>query len=213
MISVIDIGLGNITNVSNALKKLKCPHTITCDKEKIKSSEKIIFPGVGNFSYASKRLDELNMKTFIHDLVTCEKKPILGICLGMQLLFTEGLEGEQGQKRDKSIAYSGLNLIKGTVKPIKKISKEFLIPHVGWNDVKVKKDEVKLFKEINGVAPFYFVHSYCAELAEKITVGTTNHGIEIVSYVEKNNIYGAQFHPEKSQKNGLQLLRNFIQYA
>jgi len=187
MIAIIDLGVGNLSNVRKAFNGI-----ITRDPYKIEKAEKIVLPGVGNFSVASKALSSISK--VIVDAVN-EGKPILGICLGYQLLFEESEEGN-GQ---------GLCLLKGKVLRLSKA------PHIGWNRVFIKK-ECKLFEDIENGSFFYFVHSY-APLPEDVSIVTgvtyVNENLSFVSAICKDNIYGVQFHPEKSSKLGLKLINNF----
>lgn len=197
-IGIIDLEIGNVGSVQRALSHLKIDSTIIQTPNSLDDCDKLIFPGVGSFAEASRRLTSTGFKEKILSLVNDKKMPILGICLGMQLLFDEG-EEEQESK--------GLGLIKGRVLKIK-LDESKPLPHMGWNDV--HHDETKLFQKIPQDSCFYFVHTYEAISQDNDAIFTyTDYGKSIVSSVEKNHIYGTQFHPEKSQKVGLQLLRNF----
>lgn len=197
-ISVLDIGLGNIGSITKALKHTGFEYQICRTPEDVVNAKKIIFPGVGNFSEASVVLKNSGLRDAIRHAVLIEKVPFLGICLGMQLIATRGFEGE---------ASCGLDLISAEVSKIPK-HKGAKIPHVGWNDI--SHDQCGLFSGIPDNADFYFVHSYRMELNDsEVSCFHVDHGSKIVAYVEKGNIYGAQFHPEKSQDFGLKFLRNF----
>jgi len=197
MIALIDIQLGNINSVAKALKYLAVDYKIVTNASEITNCEKIIFPGVGSFSVASEKLKSSGLINVIHDIVIRERRPFLGICLGMQLIAKTSEEG----------GGSGLDLIDATVQRIPE-NRQIKIPHIGWNNV--EHDGLGLFKDIKRNADFYFVHSYRMVLKdESIKCFYTDHGEKIIAYVEHENIYGTQFHPEKSQSDGLRLLRSF----
>jgi len=198
-ISIIDYGMGNITSVANAMARLNCKVQITNDLELIKNSDGLILPGVGAFGKAVENLKSLNLFEPLKEVVTQQKKPILGICLGMQLLADVSYE------RGK---FKGLGLIPGEVKKINIDKKNLLLPHVGWNPVKIKIKS-PVYKEIDNNTSFYFVHTYHYECEEKYISGKASYGDLITASIQKDNIFGVQFHPEKSQTNGLVLLDNF----
>jgi glutamine amidotransferase len=201
MIAVIDIGTGNIGSVLNALSYLKTPYKIVRTPEDLTNEiKKIIFPGVGTYSTASQILYKTKLAEKIQTIVT-EGIPILGICLGMQLLTTKGFEGGESK---------GLNLIEGEVRKINLNDPDLYIPHMGWNDI--SSISSPLLSGIPLGACFYFVHSYECIITDSGTqVSYTNHGKNIVACISKNHIHGVQFHPEKSQQVGLRVLRNFIE--
>jgi glutamine amidotransferase len=200
MITIIDLHIGNIGSVTRALKFLKCPFVVTDEREKIESAKKLLLPGVGSFREASRKLIESQLKDSIRLKVLNEHTPIMGICLGMQLLAETGYEGGQSQ---------GLGLIKAEVKEIR--AKEFglNLPHMGWNDL--SSYDLRLLKGVKPSSCFYFVHSYEMILHESIPHVTTNYGTDVLAMVEKDNIFAAQFHPEKSQEAGLAIIKNFIE--
>jgi len=198
MVTIIDIGIGNVSSVFLALKHLNVPSIISKDIKDIESAEKLIFPGVGNFFEASKRLYASNMAEVIREQVLVKKKPLLGICLGMQLLASVGTEG--GESR-------GLDIIKAKVSRLKSEEQKLRLPHIGWNDV---SSSMKLFSSIRDNACFYFVHSYAMILEESIENAVCSYGTDFIAAVKKDNVVGVQFHPEKSQEYGIQLLKNFI---
>jgi glutamine amidotransferase len=198
LITVIDVDIGNVNSVAKALKHLKVDHIITKNPDDILKADKIIFPGVGSFFEASKRIKESGIKDILKERIIKDKIPILGICLGMQLLATTG---EEVKKSD------GLDLIKGKVSLLRSSKLGLRLPHIGWNDVSF--ENFKLFDSIKNGSCFYFVHSYEMIPSEDVKVAYTNYGIDYIAAIQKDNILGVQFHPEKSQHVGLKLLKNF----
>lgn len=198
MITIIDYGMGNLRSVSKAIEHLGGKVRVSSKPEDIGSSDKVILPGVGAFG---KAMDELNSKQLIDPIRSFvnEDKPFLGICLGLQLLF---------EKSEESPGVRGLGLLKGSVERFK--TRELKIPHMGWNTV-TTKDSVFL-KEVPQDSFFYFVHTYYANPNDSsCTLGSCSYGDEtFAAIVGKNNLFATQFHPEKSQEIGLQILRNFI---
>lgn len=195
MISVIDYGLGNLASVVNALGKLEIPYEISSDLNVLKNAKAFILPGVGAAGQGMKNLKAQKMDSIIIEQV---KKgiPILGICLGMQLLFLLSQEGNVGC----------LGLVEGSVK---KFDVSLKVPQIGWNQVESKSNS-SLLRGIKNNSYFYFVNSfYCEPKDKSIASGITDYGINFCSVLEKNNLFGVQFHPEKSGDVGLQLLRNF----
>lgn len=193
MIAVVDYGMGNLRNVERALAAVGYKSEITADPSVLERAEKIILPGVGAFGEAVKRIDALNLRHVIMTRVACGV-PLLGICLGMQLLYEES---------EESPGAKGLGLLAGS---IRKFSSGLKVPHVGWNDVTVVKPSTILNGE--DAATFYFVHSFYAPLGSD-TIGRTDYGETFSSAVQKDNVAGVQFHPEKSQRAGLALLGRF----
>ncbi len=193
MIAVIDYGAGNVASVANALTALNADFKITNNEFEILKSNKIIFPGVGEASYAVKQLHKLNLFTMLR---VCSK-PVLGICLGMQLMADHSKEGD----------VTGLGLFPGSTEKFDaEISK---VPHMGWNNIEIRK-ESKLFEGIKSGEMFYFAHSYFLPLNIYAT-SVANHNITFTASVESMNYYGVQFHPEKSGDAGLKLLKNFVE--
>lgn len=199
MIKVINLKIGNIGSISRALSFLKIRHEVSSNFKDLSNATKIILPGVGSFSKGMEQIEELNYRDAINEAVLNRKVPILGICLGMQLLCLKGHEGGESL---------GLGLINGEVEFMAKENK-LKVPHVGWNDV--RNYGMRLFRDIQEEESFYFVHSYKVKLNENISRGVTDYGEEFISTYEKDNIYGVQFHPEKSQKSGLKLIQNFCE--
>ncbi len=205
MIAVIDMGMGNIGSVARALKFLDIAHAVCADPAGVRTAGALILPGVGNFAEASRRLAESGMGDAITDTLKARPTPILGICLGMQLLATSGDEGSEGTP------VPGLGLIRGHVAALRRNDPSLRIPHVGWNDV--HGGSMAMFAGVPDGACFYFVHSYAMQLHEDIPYATTDYGGEVVAAVASGLIWGAQFHPEKSQDAGLKVLRNFAALA
>ncbi len=199
MIVIIDYGMGNLKSVYNALRKLNIPCEISSDIEKIKAAKGLILPGVGAFPDAMDNLNKCGLVTVIKERVK-DGCPLLGICLGMQMLFEKGFEG---------IEKEGLGLIKGTVELMKPIS-NVKIPHIGWNRLEVVQQH-KLLNELGNENFVYYVHSYCATGVNKEDlIAYSEYGdIKLTGLVCRNNIMGAQFHPEKSGEVGLKILSNF----
>ncbi len=189
MIAVINYGAGNTFNVLYALQQLGVQPILTNNVAELRAADKIIFPGVGHATYAMQQLIAHNITTVLPTLT----QPVLGICLGMQLLYTNTAES----------TLPTLNIIKGNVK---KFETQLPVPHTGWNNI--DNDAHILFEGIT-TQDFYFVHSYYAAINE-YSIATCNYQINFCAAVQKNNFYGVQFHPEKSGDAGLQLLKNFI---
>lgn len=202
MIAVIDYGVGNLFSLKSSFAMINEKVIITSNKEEIKKADKIILPGVGAFRDAIKKLQETGLDKLVIEEAN-SGKPLMGICLGMQLLFDKSFEyGE----------YNGLGLIKGEVVPIKEDVKHFIkVPHMGWNSLIFKQKDNRLFKYINDGDYVYFVHSYFATGCDENVVATTEYGQELTAVVCKNNIYGCQFHPEKSGETGLKILKAFCE--
>lgn len=201
-VAIIDYNMGNLASVKNALLKVGADVKIVQNPEKLKNFDKVILPGVGAFGDAVKHLDEYNLKEAILDFAR-SGKPLLGICLGMQLLFDKSYEfGE----------HNGLGLIPGEVVPFDKsrFDHRLKVPHMGWNELFVQK-ETPLFKGLPKAFYLYFVHSYHAVTIDEYVIGKTIYGYEFASAVQKDNIFGLQPHPEKSHDNGLKILKNFVE--
>ena len=199
MIAIVDYNMGNLQSVKNAFEKIGKKVELVSDGVKIRDYDKIILPGVGAFGDAMEHLREFNMDEALVEVA--KTKPILGICLGMQLLFSKSYEfGE----------HKGLDLIKGEVV---KFDKDKVgghkIPQMGWNRVFAQHNS-PLFANLPEELYLYFVHSYHIECDEKYIIGKTTYGYEFASAVQRENIFGFQPHPEKSHDNGLKILENFI---
>lgn len=201
MIVIVDYGMGNLGSIRNMLKKVGADSQMTSDPESILRAEKIILPGVGAFDHGMQQLKKLNCLEILRQKVVQEKVSCLGICLGMQLFMEKSEEG----------VLPGLGWLKGQVKKFKFDNGEtpLRVPHMGWNSVRVAKRH-PLFEGLEQPR-FYFVHSYhvVCENPEDV-LGKTEYGYPFVSSIGKENIWGAQFHPEKSHKFGMRLFQNFV---
>ncbi|CAB3287273.1 Imidazole glycerol phosphate synthase subunit HisH [Methanocaldococcus lauensis] len=195
MIGIIDYNAGNLRSIQKAVE-LYDKAIITKDSEELLACDKVILPGVGNFGSAMKNLSKIKETLYkIFD----DNIPFLGICLGMQVLFEESEEKK---------GVNGLGVIKGNVIKFRNVEK---LPHMGWNNVKIVKDN-PLFEGIKDNSYFYFVHSYYVNpLNKEYIIGKTEYGIEFPSAINKDNIYATQFHPEKSGKVGLKIIENFVE--
>ena len=200
MIAIIDYGMGNIHSVNKALESCGAKTQVTNNPEDIQIADKVILPGVGAFNDA---MDELKKQNLIKAIINHinNKKPFLGICLGMQLLFEESKEANDSK---------GLSILKGVVKKFKNL-KGLKVPHMGWNQLKIKNKNCPLLRNIANNSYVYFCHSYYPQPENtKIIATTTDYGTDFTSVIWQDNVYGAQFHPEKSQETGLKILRNFV---
>lgn len=199
MITIIDYGMGNLGSIQNMLKKCGTKSIISHKISDIEKAEKLILPGVGAFDNGIKNIEKFKLKAVLDKKVLRDKTPILGICLGMQLMTEKSEEGQ----------LSGLGWVKGET--IKFTDKNLKIPHMGWNFVKTQKKH-QLVKDLPKESRFYFVHSYYVVLdREEEALMISNYGHDFVSAFQKDNIFGVQFHPEKSHKYGMKLLENFSQ--
>ncbi len=201
MIVIVDYGMGNLFSVKNALESLGVEVVISRNPEDLKRSDRIILPGVGAFPDGMKNLKESGIIPALEEEVLRKKKPFLGICLGMQLLGSVGEEYKET---------AGLGWLPGRVRRFQTDKKQFCIPHVGWNEVAAKDNH--LFKGLPNPI-FYFVHSYHLVPEDlSAVIATCDYGEIFAAAVQKENIFGVQFHPEKSQKDGLKVLENFLNY-
>ena len=195
MIGIIDYGAGNIRSVRNALIRLHVQHVVSNKRPELAKADKLIFPGVGEARSAMEALGRTGLPDWLKEVSV----PFLGICLGMQLLFDHTTER----------ATDCLGIISGTNERFKSEPSCLKVPHMGWNQVQ-QNGENPLFSGMKSGENFYFVHSYYAPLVPA-TIGTTEYDVQFTSAVQQKNYYGVQFHPEKSSKAGLQLLKNFIE--
>ena len=210
VLTIIDYGCGNIKSVYNAfnlISKKNLKILISSKESDIKKSSHLVLPGVGSFESCIKGLKSSNLIDSILEKVSIEKKPFLGICVGMQMLATKGFENGE---------FMGLDWIEVNVKKLKKTRKHLKIPHMGWNNLEIKKENIfikKLKKKINSPEiSAYFVHSYNFETKNSdYKIMSTHYGQEITAMVTKNNIIGVQFHPEKSHKFGIKFLEAFLE--
>jgi glutamine amidotransferase len=206
MIAVVDYGLGNLRSVSKALEAIGAGVEVTNNPEKVARAKAIVLPGVGAFSRGMENLKKQGTLPSILRSIEAGK-PFLGICLGLQLLFTESQEHG---------ICNGLDVIKGRVSKFTNVAK---IPHMGWNQVRMNKPKANygkpdLFSGIPNGSYFYFVHSYYVEPDDKsVVIGKTEYGLEFPSVVNRDNVWGVQFHPEKSSAVGLKFLENFYRYV
>jgi len=202
MIAIIDYNMGNLASVQNALAKIGAESKVVSEPNDVKNYDKVLLPGVGAFGDAMEHLRQNGMDEAVKEFAK-SGKPMLGICLGMQLLFSKSLEfGE----------HKGLDLIPGEVVPFDEnmFNKPHKVPHMGWNELFVQKD-TPIFKNLPKEFYLYFVHSFHAVTTDEYAIGKTWYGYEFVSAVQNGNIFGIQPHPEKSHENGLEILRNFVQ--
>ena len=199
-VTIIDYGMGNLGSIQNMFKRIGVDSEITSDKQKIAAAEKILLPGVGAFDAAMERINEGGFRELLNMKALEEKVPTLGICLGMQLLTHSSEEGK----------LPGLGWIPArTVKFVFENGSKLKVPHMGWNLV-YEKNSSPLTADLPPETRFYFVHSYYVQAEDpKHVLTTTRHGVEFNSIIQKENIFGAQFHPEKSHKFGMKLLENF----
>lgn len=201
MIAIIDYGVGNLFSLCSSFRKIGAEVVVTADPAVITAAEKLILPGVGAFGDAIAKLKDTGLDVLIQ-AQAAEGKPIMGICLGMQMLFEKSYEYGEHQ---------GLGLLKGSVVPMEgKLPPQLKIPHIGWNALHFQKDS-KLFKYINDGDCVYFVHSYFAADCNDSVIATTEYGLELTAAVEQGNVMGCQFHPEKSGEVGLNILRAFCE--
>jgi len=204
-VTIVDYKSGNISSVINSFKEVakdKVNIEVTSDLNKIKSSDKVVLPGQGSFKSCVDALNNIEgLVDSLNEFAISSKKPLLGICVGLQMFADIGSEETETK---------GLGWISGKVSKIDNQNGKYKLPHIGWNQINIVK-ESKIFKDIENNSHMYFVHSYEFIPEDKSVISsTTNYSTNIVCSVEKNNIIGTQFHPEKSDKTGLQIIQNFI---
>lgn len=201
MIGIINYGLGNIFAFTNLLNRINVDNIVVNNVDDLSKVKKLILPGVGHFDHAMNLIECSGMLDKILYLVKIKKFPILGICVGMQILADTSEEGKK----------SGLGLIKGNVKKIKTDKTKLILPHLGWNEIKFT-DNYDLFKNMKSNSQFYFLHSYYFDCYNKSNeIASFQYGEKFCCAVKKDNIYGVQFHPEKSHSLGVQLIKNFTE--
>ena len=204
-VTIVDYNSGNISSVINSFKEVaqnKVNIEVTSDLEKIKSSDKVVLPGQGSFKSCVEALNNINgLVDTLNEFAINKKKPLLGICVGLQMFADIGYEETETR---------GLGWISGKVSKIDNKDEKYKLPHIGWNQINIVK-ESKIFKNIDNNSHMYFVHSYEFIPSDKNVISaTTDYSTNIVCSVEKENLFGTQFHPEKSDKTGLQIIQNFI---
>lgn len=201
-VGIINYGMGNLASVSRAVDSIGHQSFIANEPVELRDAARIVLPGVGSFTEGMDRLDQGGWWAELRRLVQEDGRPLLGICLGMQLLADRGTEG--GSRK-------GLGFVPGTVDNLTSLGCRERVPHVGWNEVQIYRDDA-LMAGIPDGTDFYFVHSYVFRpVASEDVVGKTSYGCDIPAVIKRGNVYGTQFHPEKSSKGGLQLLRNFVE--
>lgn len=201
MVAIVDYGVGNLFSLKSSLVAIGADVIVTNKKEELEKADQIILPGVGAFEDAANRLRNSGLDIVIKDLAK-KGKPLMGICLGMQLMFEKSYEyGE----------HEGLGLIKGKIVAIKEaVPDEYKIPHIGWNPLILKGEQSPIYSNIKNGDCVYFVHSYYATDCDECVTATTEYCVELTASVADKNVFGCQFHPEKSGKVGLDILRAFI---
>ena len=204
-VTIVDYSSGNISSVINSFKEVaqnKATIEVTSDLNKIKSSDKIVLPGQGSFKSCVDALKKISgLNDTLNEFVIVNKKPLLGICVGLQMFADVGYEETETK---------GLGWISGKVSKIDNQNGKFKLPHIGWNQINILKDS-KIFKQVENNSHMYFVHSYeFIPKDNKVISATTDYSTKVVCSVEKENIFGTQFHPEKSDKTGLKIINNFI---
>ena len=202
MIRIIDYGVGNLFSLRSSLRAIGIDADYTGDPAEIRKADKLILPGVGAFRDAREALRRTGLDRVVQEEAG-KGKPLMGICLGMQMLFNRSYEyGE----------YEGLGLIPGEIVPMEgRIPKELPIPHIGWNELALKQPSPLMKNTANGDY-VYFVHSYYAETPAEYVIAITDYGVEMTAAVQKDNVYGCQFHPEKSSEVGLSILKAFCEH-
>ena len=202
MVVIVDYGVGNLYSLKSSFKAIGVDAITSGDKEVIEKADKLILPGVGAFEDASKKLFDSGLSEVVISMAQ-KGVPLLGICLGMQMLFDRSLEYG---------VHKGLGLIKGEIRPIGSVIPENLkIPHIGWNALTLKKPKSEIFKYLSDGDCVYFVHSFYGADCDDSVIATTEYGAELTAAVQKGNVYGCQFHPEKSGNVGLSILKAFCE--
>ena len=201
MVAIVDYGVGNLFSLQSSFAAIGAEVVVTADKEVLQKADSILLPGVGAFEDAAKKLHSTGLDLVLKELAA-QGKPLMGICLGMQMLFERSFEYG---------CHEGLGLLAGSVKPIRDVvSEELKIPHIGWNPLIFKKTS-PLLKYVKEGDCVYFVHSYYAADCESSVIATAEYGAELTAAVAEGNVFGCQFHPEKSGDVGLNILRAFVE--
>lgn len=202
MVAIVDYGVGNLFSLKCSFAAIGADVVVTDDEQVLRRADRILLPGVGAFGDAAAKLRAKGLDKVLIELAN-EGKPLMGICLGMQLLFDKSYEyGE----------HEGLGLIKGVVRPLEGvIPSDLKIPHIGWNALKFKGEKSPIFSKIKDKDCVYFVHSYFAAECDEAVIATCEYGADITAAVAKGNVFGCQFHPEKSGNVGLNILKAFIE--
>lgn len=196
-VTVVDYGMGNLRSVAKALETVGANTKITTDPTEVREADRLVLPGVGAFGKAIQNLEEAGLREALLEFLRT-KRPFLGICLGLQLLFENSAEDE---------GCTGLGILRGSVK---RFNADLKVPHMGWNTVKRTRDSV-IFKNVPDESYMYFVHSYYVDPEDEyVKASRTEYGVTFTSAVQKGNMIGVQFHPEKSQDLGLAILTNFV---
>jgi glutamine amidotransferase len=208
MIHIINYGIGNLGSVQNMFKKVGVPAKISSDLQEIREAKKLFLPGVGHFDACMKALNQSGLRSTVEEKVLGEKVPIMGICVGFQMMTQRSEEGNA-----EGLGYFDAETIKFNFSEAEAREKKLKVPHMGWNYVNLKKDS-SLVTNLNEKTRFYFVHSYYVKANDASQVlMTTNYGLEFASAMVKGNIFGCQFHGEKSHKYGMQLFKNFAEFT
>ena len=198
MIAIIDYGMGNLRSVQKAFEKVGATAVITEDFKTIQQAKKVVLPGVGAMQPAMEKLTSLKLIEVLKESIQ-KGKPFLGICLGLQLLFEKSMEGGE---------VKGLEILSGSVERFNQLK----VPHMGWNQLRIKKKDCPIFKDIIDQSNVYFCHSYYVKPKDHtISASVTDYGIEFTSAINQDRLFGVQFHPEKSQEVGLKILKNFAE--
>lgn len=207
-VGVIDYGVGNLGSVLRALEELRVKPELVTRALDLHAMDCLILPGVGNFADCAQLLEQGGWSSALRDEVKGQGKPLLGVCVGMQLLASVSMEGSA----DGLVGTPGLDFIPGSVEHLRALGCDLRVPHVGWNAVTASASSAGLFKDIPAGTDFYFVHSYAFVPEDGADVlATTDYQITVTAAVRRGNVWGTQFHPEKSSRAGFRLLRNFIE--
>lgn len=203
-VAIINYGMGNLNSVRRSFEEVGADAVVVNHPSTLYEVDRIVLPGVGSFAEGMAHLNQGGWVSALHDVVNLHNKPLLGICLGMQMLASKGYEGDETK---------GLGFISGEVKRIDLLGCNERIPHMGWNEVRYKTKNV-MFDSIPDASDFYFVHSYAFVPTNLDNlIATVDYGCELTAVISNNHVFGCQFHPEKSSKAGRQLLSNFMSYS